>query len=115
LPAEPAMDKKTFRRLRSAIIADRGNVLTPLEDRIAALEEEIVAAETRLEELNEQMQAASNNGDGTKIVELSQAIHRWQRRIDDAFEALESATAEADQKRDEFDARLAELENRKPF
>jgi len=115
LPDEPAMDKKTFRRLRSAIIADRGNVLTPLEDRIAALEEEIVAAETRLEELNEQMQAASNNGDGTKIVELSQAIHRWQRRIDDAFEALESATAEADQKRDEFDARLAELENRKPF
>jgi len=115
LPVGQTMDKKTFRRLRSAIIADRGNILNPLEDRIAGLEKEIVDAEARLEELNEQMQAASNAGDGKKIVELSQTIHSCQRRIDEAFEDLEAVTAEADQKRAAFDARLAELENRKPF
>jgi ATP-binding cassette subfamily F protein 3 len=115
LPEGQTMDKKTFRRLRSAIIADRGNTLNPLEERIAALEEEIVDAEARLEELNGQMQAASNNGDGARIVELSQAIHACQRRIDEAFEDLEAVTAEADQKRAEFDSRLAELEGRKPF
>ncbi|MDZ7830473.1 MAG: ABC-F family ATP-binding cassette domain-containing protein [Desulfobacterales bacterium] len=114
-PVDPSMDKKTFRRLRSTIIAERGSALKPLEDRIAGLEEAIVNAEARLEALNEQMQAASNNGDSAKIVELSREINKCQRRIDEDFETLESVTAEADQKRAEFDGRLTELESRKPF
>ncbi|MFP4532272.1 MAG: ATP-binding cassette domain-containing protein [Desulfobacterales bacterium] len=114
-PVDPSMDKKTFRRLRSTIIAERGSALKPLEDRIAGLEEAIVNAEARLETLNEQMQAASNNGDSAKIVELSREISKCQRRIDEDFETLESVTAEADQKRADFDNRLAELESRKPF
>ncbi len=112
---EDIMDKKRFRRLRSAVIADRGNTMKPLEDKIAFLEDEIVKAEAEMEDFNEQMQTASNNGDGNKIVKLSQAIHDCQNRIDEAFENLESLTAEADQKRAEFDARLAELEAKKPF
>ncbi len=114
-PMDGAMNKKTFRKERSAIIAERGNVLKPLEKRIARLEEEIVRAENRLAQLHEQMQAASNNGDGSKIVALSRDIHSCQSRIDSAFEELESVTTEAEQKRARFDAQLARLEDRKPF
>ena len=112
---EVSINKKDFRRLRSAIIADRGRALKPLEDRISTLEDQIVQSEAQLEALNEQMQAASNSGDGKKIVGLSQSIHECQNRIDEAFEELELVAAEADRKRAEFDKQLAELEASKPF
>jgi len=113
--AESAMDKKAFRRERSAIIAQRGNVLKPLEERIAALEAAIVQAEEHLGQLNEQMQVASNKGNGSEIVELSRLIHNCQSRIDAAFDDLESVSAESEEKRAQFDAQLASLEARKPF
>ena len=113
--ASDAMNKKDFRKLRSALISERGNTLKPLEDRIAALEDEIVQAETRLEQLNEEIQAASSNGDGSRIQALSRDIRDCQNRIDAAFEELETVTARADEKRAEFDAELEKLDSRKPF
>jgi ATP-binding cassette subfamily F protein 3 len=114
-PASEGMNKKEFRKLRSSLIAERGNTLKPLEDRIEALEDAIVHAETRLEQLNEEIQTASNNGDGGRIRELSREIRDCRNRIDEAFEELETVTARADETRAEFDAELEKLDSRKPF
>ncbi|HMA67828.1 MAG TPA: ABC transporter ATP-binding protein, partial [Desulfosalsimonadaceae bacterium] len=109
------LDKKEFRRQRSAVLRERGNVVKPLEDRIAALEDAITRCEAQLGELNREMEAASSNGDSGRIRELSRAIRDCQGRIDDAFENLDALTREAEQKQAEFDDRLAALEARKPF
>ncbi|MFO7838541.1 MAG: ABC-F family ATP-binding cassette domain-containing protein [Desulfosalsimonadaceae bacterium] len=113
--ASGILDKKEFRRQRSAVLQERGNVLKPLEDRIAALEDTITRSEARLEELNKEMETASSSGDSSRIRDLSRAIHECQSSIDDAFESLDALTRQAEEKRAEFDEQLTALEARKPF
>lgn len=109
------LDKKEYRRLRSAIVAEKGRVLKPLEDRIEQTENAIIGWEAELEELNGRIQAATENGDGAAIAELSRAIHACREKIETAFSRLETLSAEADAKRAAFEARLESLEAGKPF
>ncbi|MDL2330273.1 ATP-binding cassette domain-containing protein, partial [Desulfosarcina sp. OttesenSCG-928-A07] len=53
-PSGPRLTKKELRRLRSDIITERAKSLKPLEDIIAAAEEKIDVAETRLAQLNQE-------------------------------------------------------------
>ncbi len=112
---EPRMTKKDFRRERSAIIAERGKTLKPLEAEIEALESRIESSEEQYKTLQTDLQAAVDTGDGVKIGEISKLIHDCQQKIDDAFERLEEVTAEADRRRTQFDEKLEQIETLKPF
>ncbi|MFW6081240.1 MAG: ABC-F family ATP-binding cassette domain-containing protein, partial [Desulfosalsimonas sp.] len=70
------ISRKEFRRLRSEILAEKGRVLKPIENKIEKTEDEIVQLESRLEELNCKMQEASANGGGGEIAELSRQLHQ---------------------------------------
>ncbi len=67
--------KKQLRRKRSVIISRRSKAVKPLERRIARLENDIESHELKLENLNNDMQLASQIQDGNRISELSQSIH----------------------------------------
>ncbi|MGM0452109.1 MAG: ABC-F family ATP-binding cassette domain-containing protein [Thermodesulfobacteriota bacterium] len=109
------LSKKEYRQRRSALINEKARLLKPIDDEIAELENHITDWENELESLQQKMQAASNTGAGSKIAELSQAIHACQQNIDAAFDRLESLTAEAEQHRASFEDRLSELEAQRPF
>ncbi len=111
----PEISRKEFRRLRSEILAEKGRVLKPVEKKIENTEDDIVQWEARLEELNRKMQEASSNGGGGEIAELSRQLHECREKIDAGFERLEELSAEADARRADFDARLENLEAKRPF
>jgi len=104
------LPKKELKRRRSEIINERAKVLKPLEVRIRAAENEIEAQETALQKLNEAMQKASLEGNGQRIGEISQELHRCQSIIDRAFDELEAVTQSHQEKKAVFDSRLAVLE-----
>ena len=64
-----------------------------------------------MDHLNESMQKASQNQDGPRIVELSQAIHTCQSAIDQLFDELETITDEFDLQNAVFEDQLKQLES----
>jgi ATP-binding cassette, subfamily F, member 3 len=109
-PAAPRINKKALRRLRSEVITEKSKILKPMEDAIAAAEREIEKNETRLEQLNREMVAASQAGDGGRIGPLSQEIRDCQERIETRFADMERADAQRQRLEKKFEKRLAELE-----
>jgi len=102
--------KREIRQLRSAIIAERGKDLKPLEIRIGKLEKTIDANENYLQELNGKMQSATEKNDGRLITDLSQKIHQCQIDIDRDFEEFEVLSMSVETKRSAFDRKLLELD-----
>lgn len=108
---EPAgkITKKELRRRRSAIIAERAKVLKLLEQRIAQIEYDIEDHEKKLTELNESIQEASLAQSGTRIVSLSQSIHKCQLAIDSLFDELEKLTSTFEKHKATFEEKLLSL------
>jgi ATP-binding cassette subfamily F protein 3 len=103
------INKKEIRRLRSVLISERSRILKPLEIKMTELEDRIDSHEKKLQELNQQMQAASENKDGKQIADVSKNIYQYQIVIDHAFAELEVLSSEVDEKRTAFDSQLREL------
>ncbi len=100
-----------MRRRRSEIIAERGKILKPVEQRIARAEDDIERHEKEMASLNEAMQAVSQAQDGAKIVEISQSIHVCQSAIDKLFDDLETFTNTLEGQNAVFEKKLQQLED----
>jgi ATP-binding cassette subfamily F protein 3 len=105
------LTKKELRRQRSEIISQRSRIVKPIEQRAEAVENEIEKNERELDRLNQAMQQAAQEQDGTKIAEISQAIHLGQQTIDRLFEQLEELTADLETRNAEFESRLQNLDS----
>lgn len=109
-PPAPVLSRKELRKRRSEIVAERSRVLKPVEKQIAGLESNIETAEQTLERRHQEMQAASESGDGERIVALSQEIHDIQTRIDADFEKLEGLTEILEREGAAYEEKLARLD-----
>ncbi len=114
-PGDFVLNKKEHRRMRSVIVAEKGRVLKPLEKQIAAVENSIIGWEEKLEALSSRMQEAAGSGNGETIAELSRKMHECREKIDESFERLESLSTDAESLKADYDARLAGLDDRRPF
>ena len=103
------LTKKEKRRIRSAFIADRSKTLKPLEQRILGIENRIEKYENELDDLNADMMAASQAGDGEKIGAISRSIHRCQSAIDTLFDELEQFTADLEERKAEFEKKISRM------
>ena len=97
------ISKKALRRQRSERLVERSRILRPLEQTIAKIENDIDAKEKTLDNLTHEMQTASAEGNGTRIADLSQAIHACQSSIDQLFDELEVHTADYEKQQRSFD------------
>ncbi len=109
-PALPHLNKKALRRRRSEIITEKSRVLKPMEDAIATAEQEIEKNEALLEQLNQKMVDASQQGDGDRIGPLSQKIRNCQEIIETRFGEMEQMDDQRQRLEKKFEKRLAELE-----
>ena len=106
----PKWTPKELRRLRSEVIAERSRGLRPLETRMAAVEKDVEARDAALREYNARLVQASQDRDGTKVVEVSKAMHQTKKAIDGLLEELEKLTAEYEEKKSGYDKRMRELD-----
>jgi ATP-binding cassette, subfamily F, member 3 len=102
----PKLTKKDLRRQRSEIISERSRTVKPLQDRIAEVEDRVEKKEAELSRLNLSMQQAAQDQNGSRITEISQALHASQQTIDRLFAELEELTRELEARNAEFKARL---------
>ncbi len=100
----PKLTKKDLRRRRSEIIAERSRIVKPLQERITELENQMENEEAELARLNLSMQQAAQDQDGTRISEISQALHSCQQTIDRLFDELEALTRKLEIRSAEFEA-----------
>ena len=105
------LNKKEIRRLRSALISERGKAVRPLEKRIDEIENRIDDHENKLRNLNEEMQTATEKNMGRQIAELSKQIHQCQGIIDRDFAEFEKLSEIVEAKRLSFDERLMGLDD----
>jgi ATP-binding cassette subfamily F protein 3 len=110
LPDLPRRTKKELRRLRSEIITEKSKVLKPMDDAIAAAEAEIEKNEALLDQLNQKMVEASEQGDGARIGPLSQKIRTCQAIIETRFGEMEQMDDQRQRLEKKFEKRLVKLE-----
>ena len=108
----PKLTKKDLRRRRSEIIAERSRIVKPLKERITELENQMENEEAEMARLNRSMQQAAQDQDGTRISEISQALHSCQQTIDRLFDELEALTRKLEIRSAEFEARLHKLDTK---
>ncbi len=104
------VNKKDVRKKRAEIQTRKNKELGPLGKQIEKTETEIDSLEKELARFNEEMIAASQNGEGEKIAVLSKKIHANQTRIDELFDELDRITTEFEEKSEVFEQELALLQ-----
>ena len=107
----PKWTPKELRRLRSEVIAERSRALRPLETRMAEIEKSVETRDVSLRDLNTQLVQASQDRNGTKVVEVSKTMHQTKKTIDGLLEELEQVTAEYEHKKAGYDKRMRELDD----
>jgi ATP-binding cassette subfamily F protein 3 len=105
------LSKKEIRRRRSKFITERARILKPLEQRLHRTESHIERHEKTLAELHIGMQTATQEGDGSRITELSKSIHRCQENIERLYDELVKSSGVFEAQKAIFEEKLEKLES----
>lgn len=101
--------KKEQKQQRAEIIQERSRLINPLKKEIDFCENTIMELEEKLKISHEQLIICSNNGDSSKLMELSKSVSTDEKRIEDLFERLEIASNEFERITKESDEKLQAL------
>ncbi len=75
-----------------------------------SLEKAIIKGEARVKSLHAELVAASNSGDNSKVLELSQVTAKEEKEVEAAFERLAEVQEKLDELMASFEKRFEELE-----
>ncbi len=85
----PKINKKENKKLRTALISERNKLTTPLKKEVEKLENSIMEIEDLVEKEQAELIQASNSGDNSKVIELSQVVIKHEKEVEEKFEKLE--------------------------
>jgi ATP-binding cassette subfamily F protein 3 len=103
------LNPRELRKIRSELVAERSRVLRPLEKKMQEKEKAVERLDTELQKMNAAIVEASRLKDGFRVVELSKSMHQAKTEIDIVLEDLEKLTGEHEEKKAEYETRLAGL------
>ncbi|MDY0195379.1 MAG: ABC-F family ATP-binding cassette domain-containing protein [Sulfurovaceae bacterium] len=108
--SKPKIDKKERKLLRANLVQAKSKEISPHKKEMDTCETKIIKLEKQLEEHNQTLVNATNNGNNSKIIEVSQTISKINNEIEECFERLATATERFDEISAKYDAQLAELD-----
>jgi len=108
--SKPKIDKKERKLLRANLVQAKSKEISPYKKEMDACEAKIIKLEKQLEEHNQTLTNATNNGNNSQIIEFSQIISKINNEIEECFEKLEVATEKFDEISAKYDTQLAELD-----
>jgi len=106
---EPKVNKKENKKLRASIIQERNKLTSPLKKTVEKLENQIMELEDKIEKEQAELIQASNAGDNSKIIELSQIVLKYEKEVEELFEKLEVNQLELDEITASYEKKLEEL------
>lgn len=101
----PKKDRNLAKRLRAEVIQERSRVLNPLKKKISELEASITKDEERIAAIEESLIAGS-----TDVAKLSMELGTLKKKVDVNFEAFSDLTIEHDQIFARFEQQLKDIE-----
>jgi len=101
--------KKEQKQQRAEIVQERSRLLNPLKKEIDHCENTIMKLEDQLKTSHEQLIVYSNNGDSSKLMEVSKSVAADEKTIEELFERLEVASDEFERITKESDEKLEAL------
>ncbi|MDY0122745.1 ABC-F family ATP-binding cassette domain-containing protein [Sulfurimonas sp.] len=101
---------KESKKLRAELVRERNTETSPLRKRVQKLEDSIIKTEELLSLNHDKLTSASNEGDTTKIMELSKLVASQESEIEEFFELLETAQSELDMINQRYDEKIALLD-----
>jgi len=105
----PKVNKKENKKLRSAIIQERSKLTSPLKKAVEKLENKIMEIEDLLEVEQESLIKASNDGDNSKVIELSGIVRKYEQEVEENFELLETNQTKLDKINDQYEQKLEDI------
>ena len=108
-PKQPKVNKKENKKLRASIIKQRSQETSPLKKELEKLENSIMKIEDSIEKQQAELIQASNQGDNSKIIELSQVIKKHEDEVEELFESLEEKQLQLDELMALYDKKLEEI------
>ena len=109
--AVPKVNKKEYKKQRTALIQERNKLTSPLKKEVEKLEKFIMETEDLVALHHDELIAASNAADSSKVMELSQLVSKEESEIEEKFERLETVQNELDELLELYDVKLAALES----
>ncbi|WP_072680249.1 ABC-F family ATP-binding cassette domain-containing protein [Arcobacter sp. LA11] len=107
--AQPKINKKENKKLRTALISERNKLTNPLKKEVEKLENSIMEIEDLIEKEQAELIQASNIGDNSKVIELSQIVIRHEKEVEEKFEKLEETQLSLDEITEEYEKKLVEI------
>ncbi|RFT15780.1 MAG: ABC transporter, ATP-binding protein [Candidatus Saccharicenans subterraneus] len=104
------LSPRELRKLRSEIIIEKSRVLKPLEERVLRLESQIEDIEQRVNQLTQEIIAASVDGRGQEVVRLSRELDASRKNLDSLYEEYTQVYQDYEEKSQSFERRLQEID-----
>jgi ATP-binding cassette subfamily F protein 3 len=105
----PNVNKKENKQLRAALIQERSKLLSPLKKEVDHCENTIMKLEEKLKTSHELLTTYSNQGETSKLLDLSKSVGEDEKMIEELFERLEIASDEIARIESEYEAKIEEL------
>ncbi len=106
----PKVNKKENKKLRAAMVQERNKLASPLKKEIEKLENMIMELEEMVALHHDELITASNEGESSRVMELSKLVSQEEKKIEEAFEGLEIKQNALDDIMHQYEHKIAELE-----
>ena len=106
---KPKVNKKEIKKLRAAVVSEKSKATAPLKKEIQACEEEILELEALLDETQNELTRLTSKGDNHAITEVSKNVAKYEKQIEEKYEALVPKQTQLDALNAEFEKKLEEL------
>ncbi len=100
---------KENKKLKNIITKERSRATSPLRKEIEKAEKFIMESESQIAKYHQELNVATNSGDNSKIMELSQLIGKLEKEVEEKFERMEVAQTELDTMMAEYEKKLEAL------
>lgn len=105
----PNTNKKETKQQRAALVQERSKLLSPLKKECEHCENTIMKLEEKLKTSHALLIDYSNQGDSSKLMELSKEVAADEKKIEELFEKLATASDEIERIEREYEEKLSEL------
>lgn len=102
-------NKKENSKQRKVLVSQRNKLTSPYKKEIDKLENKIIELEDSIEKEQAELIQASNVGDNSKVIELSQVVTKNEKLVEELFEKLEETQIKIDEIIEEYDKKLEEI------
>jgi ATP-binding cassette subfamily F protein 3 len=109
--AAPKGNQKENKKLKAEMVRERNKTTSALKKKIEKLESKIMKTEELLEVHHQELIEVSNSGESSKLMELSKLVSDEEASVEVAFEELEVAQTELDEINEEYEQKMAKLDN----